>query len=126
MNNMLGIILRFRGERVAITGDIRKMYHAVKIPLLDQHTHQFLQRNLETDRPVDTYVMTSVSFGDKPAGCFAATALQKTAVMNISEFPAAANVVKNNKTPSNAEQLAKDVDAVLSTGGFAIKEWIIS
>ena len=42
MNNMLGIILRFRGERVAITGDIRKMYHAVKIPLLDQHTHQFL------------------------------------------------------------------------------------
>ena len=42
MNNLLGILLRFREEKIAIVGDIKKMYHSVKISILDQHTHRFL------------------------------------------------------------------------------------
>ena len=40
-------------------------------------------------REPDTYVMKSVSFGDKPAGNIAIIALNKTAEMSKSEFPEA-------------------------------------
>ena len=70
LNNLLGVLLRFRKERVAVAGDIKKMYHTIKIEGVDQHTHRFLWRNME-DRAPDVYVMTSVSFGDKPAAAIA-------------------------------------------------------
>lgn len=79
LNNLLDILLRFREGNVGVVGDIRKMYHSVKISPLDQHTHRFLWRDLEEREPPDTYVMTSVSFGDKPAGAIAMLAMRKTA-----------------------------------------------
>ena len=79
LNNLIGILLRFREGLVAVTGDIKKIYHIVKIGILDQHTHRFLWQDCETQRTPDTYVMTSVSFGDRPAGNIAITALRKTA-----------------------------------------------
>jgi hypothetical protein len=63
MNNVLGIMIRLREGQVAFAGDIRKMYHAIKMSIVDQHTHRFLWRDDEMDEP-DTYVMTSVSFGN--------------------------------------------------------------
>ena len=41
INNLQGILLRFREEWVAIIRDLQKMYHSVKISLLDQHVHHF-------------------------------------------------------------------------------------
>ena len=76
MNNLLGVFLRFRSDRVAVAGDIRKMYHTIKTEGIDQQTHRFLWRDLE-DRPPDAYVITSVSFGDKPAAAMAAVALKR-------------------------------------------------
>ena len=68
MNSLFGVLLRFREEAVAIVGDIRKMYHMVQISYLDQHVHRFLWRNLDMSKSPDVYVMTTVSFGDRPAG----------------------------------------------------------
>ena len=73
INNLLGIMIRLREGQVAFAGDIRKMYHAIKMSLVDQHKHRFLWRNEETDEP-STYVITSVSFGDKPSGNIATVA----------------------------------------------------
>ena len=39
LNNPLGVLIHFRENRIAISGDIRKMYHAVQIDSIDQHTH---------------------------------------------------------------------------------------
>ena len=51
LNDLFGVILRFRENKVAVTVDISKMYHRVLIPLEDSHVHRFLWRNLETHRP---------------------------------------------------------------------------
>jgi len=136
MNNMLGILIRFRENEVALTGDIKKMYHAVKITELDQHTHRFLWRNMCVDKEPDTYVITSVSFGDKPAGNIATTALLKTAEMKRKEFPTAADLISKNsyvddiidsvKTMEEAVKTTNEADKILLSGGFAIKNWIIS
>ena len=72
------------------------MYHAVKIDSIDQHTHRFLWRNIEIEREPDVYVITSVSFGDKPAGNIATLALRKTAEMEKETYPKAANVIQNS------------------------------
>ena len=68
LNDLFGVILRFRERECALMGDLSKMYHRVLIPEVpDQHVHRYLWRNMETERPPDVYVKTVLTFGDKPA-----------------------------------------------------------
>ena len=76
INDLLGILIRFRDGSFALAGDIRKLYHAVKISSIDQHTHRFLWSYMSTSVFPSTFVMNSVSFGDRPAGAIATVALQ--------------------------------------------------
>ena len=68
---------------MGISGDIKRLYHSIRISKLDQHTHRFLWRNLNTQCKPDTYVMLVVSFGDKPAGAMSALCVCKTAFMHM-------------------------------------------
>ena len=63
LNNLFGVVLRFREKEVAISGDISKMYHRVLIPERDQHVHRYVWRNFETSRDPDVYVKTVLTFG---------------------------------------------------------------
>ena len=45
--NLLGLLLRFREKKVGLVGDIKRMYHTVKMAVHDQHVHRFLWRNLQ-------------------------------------------------------------------------------
>ncbi|XP_068723814.1 uncharacterized protein [Montipora capricornis] len=125
LNSLFGVLLRFRERGVALLGDISKMYHRILIPVQDQHVHRFLWRNIET-------VLT---FGDKPAPAMAQTVLKKTAKENASGYPEAAEVLQKNtymddicdsvNTVTEAKQLAKDLDIILKTGGFNVKDHVI-
>ena len=136
MNSMLGILLRFREGQIALVGDIRKMYHSVHLSLLDQHTHRFLWRNLEVEREPDTYAMTRVCFGDKPAGAIATVALRKTVEEYKDQYPRAVDVILKNtyvddiidsfEDVTEAGLVKDNVDEMLKSGGFSIKEWITS
>ena len=55
LNNLFGVVLRFRENAVAVCGDIT-MYHMIAIPPVDQHVHRFLWRNYETECQLDTFV----------------------------------------------------------------------
>ena len=50
LNNILRILIRFRENQVSLTRNIRKMYHAVNISIMDQHTHRFLWRVMQTNQ----------------------------------------------------------------------------
>ena len=133
LNGLFGVILRFRENKVALTADISKMYHRVLIPLEDQHVHRFLWRNLEIDRPPDTYVMNVLTFVDKPAPAMAQVALRKTSEEGECENPGAAQAIKDNSymddildsvaTNGEATELTKAIDDILETGGFQVKRW---
>ena len=75
LNQLLGILLRFRQEQFAFIGDIKKMFHSINIPMRDQMTHLFLWRDLNNDQQPKTYAMTAVNMGDRPASAIAQTAL---------------------------------------------------
>ena len=81
INDLLGVIVRFRENWVAFAGDISKMYHSVRISLGDQHTHRFLWRDLKLSVEPEVYIMMVVCFGDRPAGTIATVAMRKTAEM---------------------------------------------
>ena len=131
LNNLFGVVLRFREKEVAISGDISKIYHRVLVPEKDQHVHRFLWRNMETEKEPDVYVKAVLTFGDKPAPAMAQIALQKTAEKNVASHPQAAKTIKENsymddicdseETVENARKQTDDIDTVLATGGFKVK-----
>ena len=116
---------------------IKKMNHAVKISEQDQHTHRFLWRDMDTTRNPDTYVVTHVSFGDRPSGNIAAMALQKTAELKKkNKYPQAASMTLDNSyvddiansvtDKDEANKLARQANHILNSGGSAVKHWTIS
>ena len=136
LNNMLGVLIRFREERIAMLGDISKMYHSIKIPFKDQMTHRFLWRELDEQRPVDTYAITTVNFGDRPSGTIAITTLKKTAEMSMDIFPDASKIILRNSykddIPFSVDSWEKalvirdKINKILAKGGFKTKEWVSS
>ena len=134
LNSLFGVILRFRENEVAVSGDISKMYHQVLIPQEDQHVHRFLWRNLDTTQPPDTYVKTVLTFGDKPAPAMAQIALRKTAQEGENESKRAAEAVRDNSymddicdsvhSTGDGRQLTSEIYSLLEKGGFKIKEWL--
>lgn len=134
MNSLFGVILRFRENEVAVSGDISKMYHRVLIPEADQHVHRFLWRNLDTSRPPDTYIKTVLTFGDKPAPAMAQIALRQTAKEgnHVNQRAAATNtdnsymddICDSVHTVEEAQTLIKEVDNMLEKGGMNIKGWL--
>ena len=96
LNSLLGIIIRFRENKIAFIGDIKKMYHTVRTGVIEQHTHRFHWRDIDITRKPDTHIIQRISFGDKPSGTIATVALQKTAEMAIENYPRASELLINN------------------------------
>lgn len=134
LNDLFGVVLRFREIEVAFIGDISKMYHRIRIPEADRHIHRFLWRNLQTDCEPDIYVKTVFTFGDKPAPAMAQIALRKIADEVKKDFPEAAQVLKDNtymddicnsvRTEEKARELTKCIASVVETAGFKVKGWL--
>lgn len=137
LNNLLGLLLRWREESIALVGDIRKMFNAVHINILEQHCHRFLWRNMERGRDPDIYVMTRVNMGDRPAGAISTEALYKTADLFSDDSNRAAQIIKNNTyvddildslrvDQAEALKVAQEVESMLWKGGFHVKYWQFS
>lgn len=135
-NQLIAVLMRFRLERVALVGDIKKMYHSVGISTLDQHCHRLVWRDIESDRLPTTYCVTAVNFGDKPAATISISALRKTADMSGDKFPQAVETLKRNvyvdnvmdslSNESEARERSQKIDEILEKGSFHIKQWVVS
>ena len=131
INSILGVILRWREEQVALVGDIRKMYNSIHINPTEQHCHRFLWRDLETREP-DIYAITRVNMGDRPAAAISAEAIYMTADRNADIFPDVAQLLKTStyvddivfsvSDKEKAIELTRSTTKVLSSAGFTIKQ----
>ena len=87
MNALIALLIRFRQKHTALAGDFSKMYNAVKLSTLVQHTHIFVWRNLETHIEPDHYVLMAVAFGDRPIGAIATLAIrQNTEIFGLAKI----------------------------------------
>ncbi len=112
------------------------MYHTIKISMLNQHTHRYLWRDSGSSSPPDHYVLTSVTFRNRPSGVIATLALRQTVHKFGSEFPEVKDMIMNNtyvydilhssNSVDRAFNLICDTENILSLGSFHVKHWVIS
>ena len=136
LNELLGILMRFRQDRFAFIGDISKMFHSIEIPIQDQMTHLFLWRDMQLNKKPDTFAMTAVNMGDRPASAIAQTALRMTAEEASGRYPEASEMIMKNSymddIPASAEskdvavKLMRDAETLLAAKNFKIKNWTFS
>ena len=135
-NSIIGLLIRWRENKVAMVADIKKMFHSIYLQDLETHCHRYLWRDMDPNKNPDVYVIQRVNMGDRPASAIATEALKLTAELQKKEYPEAAELIIHSSYMDDlvdsvenspaASKLAGQVDAVLSQGGFRIKCWQFS
>jgi len=132
INNLTDVLLTWRWDNVAYSGDIRKMFNQIVVHPDDQVYHRFLWRS-GPDKEPTVYQWCRLSFGDKPAPDIATNSINVLAKASQEEFPEAAqelqdhayvdDIAGSTSEVSQAKQLTKDIDEILAKGHFQIKTW---
>lgn len=132
MNSLIGILLRFRQERIAISCDIEKMFHNFKVA--DEHRDflRFLWTD-ETINEVNEYRMTVHLFGATSSPGVATFALRKVAQVHKERMPLASEFIINNfyvddgitsvRTAPEASQLITDTVNICSSANLRLHKF---
>ena len=135
LNNLVGILLRFRSGKIGVMADVQQMFHQVRVCEEDRDSLRFLWRDLDETRKPDEYQMTVHVFGAVDSPCCANYALQRTAHDQEGKFSEdAIHAVKRNfymddlltskPNSDEATHLAKQLIGILATGGFRLTKWM--
>ena len=135
-NSIVGVLLRFRQEIVAITADIEAMFHQVRVDEKDLSALRFLwfANGDLTQEPEERQMMVHL-FGGIWSPSWATFALQKTAEDNKAQFKGSIistvmknfyvdDLLKSLKNSKDAIGAYKDLKRLLSLGGFNLTKWI--
>ena len=130
--NLDEILLRFRTYRIALTGDISKMFREVQLAEQDRHLHRFLWRAQPSDEICD-YQMNRVLFGVASSPHLAVRTLQQTAHDHGAHQPDASWHVNHSSyvddllagadTPEAVIRLHRELRGMLEKGGFDLRKW---
>ena len=134
-NSLLGVLFRFRFHKVALAGDIRNMFHQVKVSPVDQSVLRFYWwKNGDLNSPILTYQLTVHCFGLTSSPSVSGFALRRTAEENRSNASAQTiSAVYRNfyvddllvSAPSTSEcvKLAREMCFLLRSGGFEMAKF---
>ncbi|XP_034073841.1 uncharacterized protein LOC117547324 [Gymnodraco acuticeps] len=135
-NSLIGVLIRFRQEPVALMADIKAMFHQVKVSKGHIDYLRFLWwPNGDVQRDLAEYRMKVHLFGAVSSPSCANFTLRKTAEDNKDNFTAdVVDTVKNNfyvddclkSMPSESEavKMVGDLIALCRKGGFMLSKWI--
>ena len=133
---LTGILANFRKSPVAFGGDIREMFHQVRIRSEDTTSQRFLWRNGNSKNPPDTFEMEVMIFGAVSSPCSAQFVKNKNGAEFQDDMPAAARAIEESHymddylDSANSEQEAitriHQVINIHSCGGFEMRNWIAS
>ena len=137
-NSLLGVLTRFRQERVAVMADIEAMIHQVRIPECDRSFLRFLWwPDGDLSSALAEYQMSVLLFGAVSSPACANFALRKTADDNDRHFSSdVTSTIKRNfyvddclkSLPSDKDAIAhvNELCSLLQRGGFRLTKWISS
>lgn len=135
LQELPGILIRFREKLVAIAGDIDQMFLQVKIQKQDRPALSFLWRNMECNRPPDTFEMTRAIFGAKCSPAIASYVLLKairnhrdgdyqwTADQLAKQFYMD-DYLASEESAESAALLLRTVTRLAANGGFQLRKWM--
>ncbi|XP_055612169.1 uncharacterized protein LOC129758643 [Uranotaenia lowii] len=127
------ILLRFRQRNIAVCGDIKEMFHQIRIRAQDSQSQRFLYRANPKDQP-QVYVMDVVTFGATCSPFISQFIKNKNARDHAVDYPEAAEaIIKNHymddylqslDTVEEAVTRVLDVKYVHARGGFEIRNFL--
>ena len=135
-NSLVGVVIRFRQEQVALAADVEAMFHQVHVLDRDCDALRFLWwPNGDTTEQPRCYCMQVHLFGATSSPSCAAYALKRTADDNASLFEdEVVSTVKRNfyvddclksvPTEDDAAKLALDLQSLMKMGGFRLTKWL--
>ena len=92
LNSLVGVLLRFREQRVGLADDIEPMFHQVQI-IEDQPA--LMWRNLELERPADVYQIVVMLFRAASSPRMTNYVLRKTALDNRQDVAFSLDTIKS-------------------------------
>ena len=129
---LINILLKFRSYPTAISGDISKMYREILLSPEDRPYHRYLWRK-ELTEPWQDWEMQRVTFGVTSSPYLAIKTLIQTALDHGKAYPLAQEHIQGSfyvddffggaSTDEEAIVLRKQMNEVLTQGGFTIKKW---
>ena len=135
-NSLVGVLMRFRQESVALMADVEAMFHQIRVKPGDCSALRFLWwPDGDLDSEPEEHMMTVHLFGGVSSPSCANFALRKTAEDNKALFdPQIIHTVKRNfyvddclksvNSDHDAINLVKDLTELLKTGGFRLTKWL--
>ncbi|XP_021340009.1 uncharacterized protein LOC110441227 [Mizuhopecten yessoensis] len=135
-NELLGVLIRFRGEQIAVLGDIETMFYQVKVPEAERDYLRFYWwENGNTENEPKIFRMTVHLFGATSSPSVCNYALQRTVEDSEEQFELEVqDMVKKNAyfddclasvaTENKAISLVHNVTQMCKSGGFRITKWM--
>ena len=135
-NNLVGVLIRFRQEPVAVMGDVQSMFHQVRVPEVDRDLLRFLWwPRGDFSKKLEEYRMTVHLFGAVSSPSCANFAMRRNAEDHRHEFsPDVVSTVLKNfyvddclKSLPSATVAIKHVEELrrlMLRGGFNLTKWI--
>ncbi|XP_048259935.1 uncharacterized protein LOC124119260 [Haliotis rufescens] len=132
--SLLGVFLRFRQHIIAVSGDIKAMFHQIRLLPEDRNLLRFIWREMDTERDVSIYEWQVLPFGTTCSPCCATYAIQRLGTENKEEYPDVHQAVKDSFYVDNclsgfpsvdkAREFISRLRHVMKSGGFNIRQWI--
>ncbi|XP_058456653.1 uncharacterized protein LOC131434039 [Malaya genurostris] len=127
------VLFRFRQYSVAISSDIKEMFHQLRINDRDKHSQRFLWRE-SSDKEPKVFLMDVATFGATCSPTSAQFVKNKKALEFTDKFPRAVQgIIQNHyvddyldsfETVDEAKSVAETVQLIHSKEGFTIHNWI--
>ncbi|KAM4534522.1 uncharacterized protein V3H82_024434 [Fundulus diaphanus] len=131
--SLLGVLIRFREHAVAISSDIKGMFHQVRLLPEDRPLLRFLWRDQAKDRPPDIYEWQVLPFGTTCSPCCATYALQRHVTDHSQEGEDVRfsvercfyvdNWLQSLASVETARALVDKLRALLLSAGFDLRQW---
>ena len=126
------ILLNFRTWRVALSGDIRKMYREILLRPADRQLHRFLWR-ASPDQEVQSYCINRVTFGVASSPYLAVQTLQQAGRDFGKDWPIAQHHIDSSfyvddllggaNSDEEVIQLYEQLTNILSKAGFTLRKF---
>ena len=135
-NNLVGVLIRFRQEPVAVMSDVQSMFHQVRVPEVDRDLLRFLWwPRGDFSKKLEEYRMTVHLFGAVSSPSCANFAMRRNAEDHRHEFSpdVVSTVLKNfyvddclKPLPSAAVAIkhVEELRRLMLRGGFNLTKWI--
>ncbi|XP_043063790.1 uncharacterized protein LOC122319938 [Drosophila ficusphila] len=118
--------------KVALCGDICKMYRCVRVSYPDDFLQCIVWRENSSDE-LSVYKLNTVTYGTKPAAFLAIRPMHQLSYDEEESFPIGAEIVRRDfyvddlisggETIEEVREIRRQVKSLLSRGHFPIRKW---